>query len=58
MHCKWCRDWIGTIATKGTTPALQRQWHHRNEVKEMLVAMHMNHGNNTSMTGNGTSEYW
>jgi hypothetical protein len=39
-------------------PALQRQRRHRNKVKEMLAAMHMQHGNNTSVTGNGTSEYW
>jgi hypothetical protein len=58
MHCKWCHDWAGTIATKGLTPVLQRQQHHCNEVKGMLVAMHMQHGDNTSVTGNDTSEYW
>ncbi len=58
IHSKgWC-DWVGTIATKGATPALQRQWHHRNEVKEMLAVMHMQPSNNTSMTVNDTSEYW
>jgi hypothetical protein len=39
-------------------PALQRQRRHPDEVKEMLAAMHMQHGNNTSMTGNDTSKYW
>jgi hypothetical protein len=58
MHCKWCRDWAGTIATKGPTPALQRQRHHRNKVEEMLAAIHMQHGDNTSVTSNDTSEYW
>jgi hypothetical protein len=58
MHCKWCHDWVGTIATKGATPALQRQQRHRNKVKEMLAAMHMQHGDNTSVAGNDTSEYW
>jgi hypothetical protein len=57
MHCKWCRDWVGTIATKGATPALQRQRRHRNEVKEMLAAMHMQHGDITSVASNDTSEY-
>ncbi len=37
---------------------LQRQWRYCKEVKEMLAAMHMQHGDNTSMTGNDTSEYW
>jgi hypothetical protein len=58
MHCKWCRNWAGTIATKGPTPVLQKQWHHCNEVKEMLAAMRMQHCDNTCMTGNDTSEYW
>ncbi len=58
MHCKWCHDWAGTIATKGPTHALQRQQRHCNKVKEMLAAMHMQHGDNTSVTGNDTSEYW
>ncbi len=58
MHCKWCHDWAGTIATQGPTPALQRQWRHCNEVEEMLAAMHMQHGVNSSMTSNYTSEYW
>ncbi len=58
MHCKWCRDWAGTIATKGPTPALQRQQLHCNEVKDMLAAMLMQHGDNTSVTSNDTSEYW
>jgi hypothetical protein len=57
MHCKWCCDWAGAIATKGATPVLQRQWCHRDKVKEMLAAMHMQHGNNTSVTGNNTSKY-
>jgi hypothetical protein len=46
----------------GQAPLLQRVQHlhynHRNEVKEMLAAMHMQHGDNTSMTGKDTSEYW
>jgi hypothetical protein len=58
MHCKWCCDWAGTIATKGPTLALQMQRRHYNEVKEMLAAMHMEHGDNTSVTGNDTSDYW
>jgi hypothetical protein len=58
MHCKWCCDWVGTIATKGQTPALQRQWHHHNVINKMLAAMHMQHGDITSVTGNDTSEYW
>jgi hypothetical protein len=28
------------------------------QVKEMLAAMHMQHGDNTSVTSNDTSEYW
>ncbi len=57
MHCKWCRDWVGTIATKGARPALQRQQRHCKEVKEILAAIRMQHGNNTCVTGNDTSKY-
>jgi hypothetical protein len=39
-------------------PALQKQRRHCNEVKEMLAVMHMQPGDNTSMTNNDTSEYW
>jgi hypothetical protein len=58
MHCKWCRDWVGPNATKGAMPVLQRQRRHHDKVKEMLAAMHMQHGNNTSVTSKDTSEYW
>jgi hypothetical protein len=58
MHCKWCCDWAGTIATKGAMPALKRQRRYCNKVNKMLAALHMQHGDNTSMTGNDASEYW
>jgi hypothetical protein len=58
IHCKWFCDWAGIIATKGPIPVPQRQRRHCNKVKDMLAAMHIQHGDNTSMTGKDTSEYW